>query len=148
MRQSRRRSGFSMLELLVVVVIGGMMAKLSMGRIHDLMSHERVLHAATAIQNDLESAFQIAARNRQPIRIEWDASTQQISVKNRSGASFRKINLGQQSYGFLNGAVTVSSSPIEVYPNGLASDTLRITLTSNGFTKSLRMSRAGLVQYR
>jgi len=42
-------------------------------------------------------------------------------------------------------AVTFSTSPIEVYPNGLANNALVVTLSSNGFTKRLRMSRAGLV---
>jgi hypothetical protein len=133
---------------MVVVVIGGMMAKISMGRIHDLMSHQRVMHAATAMQNDLEAAFQIAARNRRPVQLVWDATAQQFSVKDRSGASYRKINLGRQAYGFAPGEVTVSQTPLEIYPNGMAASPLVITLTSNGYTKNLRMSRAGLVLNR
>ena len=134
-----------MLELLLVVVIGGMMAKLSRGRIHDLMSQQRVNHAATAVQNDLEAAFQIAARNRRPVQIEWNAATQQLAIKGRSGTYYRKINLGQQAYGFAAGAVTVSTTPLDVYPNGMAASDLTITLTSNGFSKRLQMSQAGLV---
>jgi prepilin-type N-terminal cleavage/methylation domain-containing protein len=143
------RAGFSILELMVVMLIGGVMAKMSIGRIHDLMSQQRVFHAATAVQNDLEAAFQIAGRNRQPVRISWNASVQQLSITDRAGwTSYRKTNLGRQAYGFASNAVTVSASPVEVYPNGLAADTLLITLSSNGFTKKLRMSRAGLVQAR
>jgi hypothetical protein len=33
-----------------------------------------------------------------------------------------------------------------VYPSGLAANSLLITLSSNGFTKRLSMSRAGLVR--
>src|SRR5215208_2725142 len=82
-RRGNARAGFSILELLIVVMIGGVMMKLSMGRIHDLMSHQRVAHAATAVQNDLEAAFQIAGRNRAPVRISWDATVQQISITDR-----------------------------------------------------------------
>jgi Tfp pilus assembly protein FimT len=102
-----------MIELLVVLMIGGIMATLSMGRVHNLLSHQRVMHAATAIQNDLELAFQVAARNRQPVQIVWNASLQQFSVTDRAGTMFyRKTNLSQQAYGFLPGAVTVSQSPL------------------------------------
>jgi prepilin-type N-terminal cleavage/methylation domain-containing protein len=143
------RAGYTIIELLVVVAIGGVMAKLSMGKIHDLMSQQRVVHAATSVQNDLEAAFQIAGRNRAPVRIAWDADAQQFSLTNRAGTMvFRKTNLSRQAYGFGRNAVSVSSSPLEVYPNGLAADTLLVTITSNGFTKKLRMSRAGLVQAR
>jgi hypothetical protein len=132
---------------MVVVMIGGLMAKLSIGRIHDLMSQQRVAHAATAVQNDLEAAFQIAGRNRAPVRIWWDATVQQFSITDRAGTmTFRKTSLSRQAYGFASNAVTVSTSPLEVYPNGLAADALLITISSNGFTKRLRMSRAGLVQ--
>jgi prepilin-type N-terminal cleavage/methylation domain-containing protein len=148
-RSRSARAGYTILELLVVVMIGGVMAKLSMGKIHDLMSHQRVLHAATAVQNDLEAAFQIAGRNRAPVRIAWDATVMQLSITDRAGTlTFRKTNLSRQAYGFASNAVTVSTSPLEVYPNGLAADTLLVTISSNGFTKKLRMSRAGLVQAR
>jgi len=41
---------------------------------------------------------------------------------------------------------TQAELPLEVYPNGLAAEPLLVTISSNGFTKRLRMSRAGLVQ--
>jgi len=81
------------------------------------------------------------------VRISWDATVQQLSITNRAGTTtFRKTTLGRQAYGFASNAVTVSTSPLEVYPNGLAAEPLLVTISSNGFTKRLRMSRAGLVQ--
>jgi prepilin-type N-terminal cleavage/methylation domain-containing protein len=143
----RARAGFSILELLIVMLIMGVMAQLSMGRVHAMLNQQRVVHAATAIQNDLEAAFQIAARNRKPVQIKWDSTMQQLIIGDRSGSMFyRKTNLGLQAYGFRGGAVTVSQSPLQIYPNGLAADTLLITISSNGVTKKVRMSRAGLVQ--
>ena len=43
-------------------------------------------------------------------------------------------------------AVTFSRSPLEIYPNGFASDTLAITLSANGSTRTIRMTRTGLVR--
>jgi Tfp pilus assembly protein FimT len=135
------------MELLIVMLIMGVMAQLSMGRVHALLNQQRVVHAATAIQNDLEAAFQIAARNRKPVQIKWDSTMQQFIIGDRSGSMFyRKTNLGLQAYGFRPGAVTVSQSPLQIYPNGLAADTLVITINSQGVKKTIKMSRAGLVQ--
>jgi Tfp pilus assembly protein FimT len=136
-----------MIELLVVLMIGGLMAKVSMGRVHTLMTQQRVIHAATAVQNDLEAAFQIAGRNRKPVQIAWDAASKQFSVADLTGSMYyRKTNLSQQAYGFRPGAVTFSHDTVKVYPNGFAATTLLITLSSDGYTKSLSMSRAGLVR--
>ena len=44
--------------------------------------------------------------------------------------------------------MTFSLSPYEVYPNGLAVDTLLITISKNGLTKKVWVSRAGMVQLR
>ena len=135
------------MELLIVMLIMGVMAQLSMGRVHALMNQQRVVHAASAIRNDLEAAFQIAARNRKPVQIKWDAANQQFIIGDRSGSMFyRKTNLGRQAYGFQNGEVTVSQSPLQVYPNGLAAAELVITINSQGVKKMIKMSRAGLVQ--
>ena len=143
----RLRRGFSVLELVVVLMIGGVIASMSAGRVNALMTQQRVVHAATAIQNDLEAAFQIAGRNRKPVLISWEETQQQFNITDRTGTiSYRRIKLGQQAYGFAKGAVTVSDASIEVYPNGLAESPLVITISSHGVTKKLRMSRAGLVQ--
>jgi Tfp pilus assembly protein FimT len=135
-----------MIELLVVLMLGGVMATLSIGKVHKLMTQQRVVHAATAIQNDLEAAFQIAGRNRKPVQIVWTPGAQQFSIMDRSGSMFyRKINLSQQAYGFDANTVTASQLRTTVFPNGLAESDLLITISSNGVTKRLHMSRAGLV---
>ena len=74
----RARAGFSMIELIVVLVIVGIIFGISAGRIHDLIIQERVARAATAVQNDLEAAFAIATRNRRPIRIVVELDDMQL----------------------------------------------------------------------
>jgi len=130
------------------MIIGGIVTTMSIGKVHTLLSQQRVVHAATAVQNDLEAAFQIAGRNRKPVQIAYDAGKQRFTVGERGGAAmyYRRTNLGSDAYGFTS--VTVSRSPVAVFPNGLAEDTLLITFSSNGITKKLRMSRTGMVQVR
>jgi Tfp pilus assembly protein FimT len=136
------------LELAVVMMIGGIVTTMSIGKVHTLLSQQRVVHAATAVQNDLEAAFQIAGRNRKPVQISWEADKQRFTVGERSGSSmfYRRTNLSSQAFGFTSTSVTVSKNPLMVFPNGLAEDNLLITFNSNGITKKLYMSRTGLVR--
>jgi prepilin-type N-terminal cleavage/methylation domain-containing protein len=142
----RRRPGFTVIELIIVLVVAGVVTAMSLGRIHTLTVQERLQRAVTATQNDIEAAYSIAVRNRQPVRISWDSTRLQLDVTDRAGTTFyRKSNLGAV-YGLAAAGVTFSRSPIEVYPSGLANDTLLITLTVETVTKRMRVSRTGLVR--
>ncbi len=141
------RPGFTLLELMLVIVVGGIVAAMASPRIRDLMAQQRVARAATAIQNDLEAAYAIASRNRRPIRIAWDGSKMQMQITDRAGTVFyRRVTLGADSYGLRSGDVTFSRSPLEIYPNGLANDTLAISLRGLNTSRTVRMTRAGMVR--
>jgi prepilin-type N-terminal cleavage/methylation domain-containing protein len=145
----RIRAGFTMLELLTVMVIVGLLGAMSAGRIHDIMIQQRVYRAATVVQTNVQSAWAIAGRNSRPVRIAWDASKLQLDVTDRAGTTFyRRAGLGRDPYGLASGAVSFSRTPVEVYPNGLANDTLLITISQEGVTKRIWVSRAGQVQIR
>ncbi len=146
---SAPRAGFTILELLVVMVVVGIISTISAGRIHDLLIQQRMTRAANVIQTNAEAAFAIAVRNRRPIEISWTSSTMQMQVTDRTGATaYRKVSLGRDPYGLTAGNVTFSRSPLEVYPNGLANDTLLITFSNSGVTKKVYVSRAGMVQLK
>lgn len=136
-----------MLETVVVMTIVAVVSSMFAGRMHDLLIAGRVSRAATSVQNDLESAFAIASRNRRPVRIAWDATTLQLGVTDRAGTMYyRRTALGSDAYGLKASAISISRSPVEVYPNGLANDTLNITLSTSNVTKHIRVTRAGLVR--
>jgi len=136
-----------MLEMMVVIVIVGITGTITAGRVNALIVQSRIQRASTAVRNDLEAAFILAARNRRPIHIEWNSAKMQLVVMDRSDVTaFRRTTLGMGGYGLRSTDVGLSSSPIEVYPNGMASDTLNITFSRSGNVKRIRMSRTGLVQ--
>lgn len=146
---ARARAGFTIIELLVVLAILGITMAISAGRIHDLMIQTRVSRAATAVRNDLEAAFAISTRNRKPTRITWNSGAMQLSVTDAPGTmTYRHSQLGLDPYGLTAGSVTFSSSPVQVFPNGFADNTLTITLTMEKTTKQVIMSRAGMVQVK
>jgi type II secretory pathway pseudopilin PulG len=131
----------------VVLVIVGITSAVTAGRIHSLIIQERVQRAATAVRSDIEAAFTLAQRNRRPIRIDWDPTSMQLQVNSRYWSrSYRQTNLGPDAYGLKSGNVSFSRWTTEVFPNGFAEDVLTITLSASNVTKTISMSRAGLVQ--
>ena len=148
--RARIRAGFSLIELLTVFIIAGILGMLSMGRIGTMIQQSKLTRASQAITNDLQSAFAIAARNRQPVRIVWDPARLSFSIMNRAQTmSYRKITLGAFSgYNFSASNVTMypSSGVVEVFPNGLATDSIAFSLSYNGYQKRIGMTRAGLVR--
>jgi type II secretory pathway pseudopilin PulG len=140
-----------LLELIVVMAMIGIITAISSVRIGAMMAQQRVTRAAGVVRMDLETAFTLASRNREPVHIVWNAAALTLRVTDRAEAvEFRKSDLSGSTYGLNAGDVTVTSSPIEVFPNGFASDTLSITISltdgSSTYSKRIRISRAGLVK--
>ena len=144
------RRGFSIVELFVVLVILGVVTGLSMGQIGAYIAHERVTQAAVGIADDLRMAFAIPGRVRRPVRIWCDTSKMQMTVTDRAQTTtYRKTVFGARyNLTSSNVAYYPSSAWIEIYPNGFASDTMVITLTSNGYTQRIKVSKGGMVQVR
>ena len=147
----RARAGFSLMEMLVVVILVGIVMSVAGVRVAGMMTQQRVIRAAGTIQTQMEKAFAIAGRNRQPIKISFStsASAVQLKVTDRAGTtSYGNIDFKQM--GLVNGDVTASASEVTVFPNGFASDTLsvQVLVTRGGAThkRIVRMSRAGLVK--
>ena len=151
-QSARTRRGFTMIELLIVMGIIGIIASLSAGRMSRQITAWRVNAAAQAIQNDLQSAFAIVGRNRKPLVVSIDKTKMQLRLVNRSGVdTFRLRALGASStYKLEASNVTVypttTPTTLEIYPPGLASDSLSILIQKDGAARRIRMLRGGLVQ--
>jgi prepilin-type N-terminal cleavage/methylation domain-containing protein len=141
------RRGFSLLELLVVVVITGVVTGLSMSKFSTYLAHERVAKAAVGIAGDINTAFAIPGRIRRPVRVRVDTSAMALLVTDRAqSTTYRTTPFGSR-YNLKASNVTVyPATALEIYPNGFASDTMLITLTSNGITQRVRVSKGGTVK--
>jgi hypothetical protein len=71
----------------------------------------------------------------------------QMGITDRAGSIYyRRTPLGKDAYGFTASSVTFTNNPLEIYPNGLANDTLAITLSLENNTRTIQVSRAGMVR--
>jgi len=148
-RRARRRSGFTLLELVVLLVFVGILAVMAGTKITSIKYQQQVVRAASTVQTAFEMAYAVAGRNRAPIRIAYSSASGKLTVTKRDG-SITYTTVDFTTMGIKASEITASSSAIDVFPNGWASDTLSITINASRagatYKRRVRMSKAGLVK--
>jgi prepilin-type N-terminal cleavage/methylation domain-containing protein len=141
------RRGFTMIEMLIVVTILGIMTTLAMVNFTKVIDQARVDRAATTLSYDLQMAFALVGRNRKPVRITWDSMNVRFNVTDRTDTLFRTRPMGLSSEFKLRRTDFVVSRPVvEIYPPGLANDSLNIRIVNRDTKRTISMARGGLVR--
>lgn len=146
--KSLSRLGFTLLEIAVALVLVGVAAALALPRIATITNENKIQRATQALQLEVQQAFALAGRNRNPVKLQWNSGSMQLQITNLAGTMiYRRAGLGTGAgYGLTSKEVTVTPSSLTVFPNGLAADSLVIALKRNGYAKTLRVSRSGMVR--
>ncbi len=148
-----RRGGYSLAELLLVVVLIGIVSAMSIRSIGDTISRDRVQKVAAVLSTDIEQGFAIAARQRTPVRIMLDSAHMTIAFVDRADTTMkfrtRQLKTGDMALGFISS----SRTNIDILPTGLAADTLSLKLgvysrAGTTYSRTLRMTRAGMVRIK
>src|SRR5579864_4144480 len=91
----RLRPGFTVAEIVVVMIIAVIIGAMSMGRFSNIETGSQLNRATKAIQTDLQNSFSLAARYKQPVRISWDTTKMAINITDRAQTTyFRRVGLG------------------------------------------------------
>jgi prepilin-type N-terminal cleavage/methylation domain-containing protein len=146
-RQRRTtRGGFTAIEMVIAMVIIGLMAAAIMPRISRIVAEERIRKLQGAVATDLELAFALANRERKPVTVTYSTSTQVLAITDRATSTVLKTRYLGQSQSFSTTAVTFSpSGGITIFPAGLATAALTVTVSNGNFTRTIAVTRAGLV---
>lgn len=139
--QSRR--GFTLPETLMVVSLLGIVMAIIGQRVSGLMTRSATGNAASVVSQDLQQAVSLAGRQRTPIRLTCDPANLAFVLTDRaSGAVLFRRELGSLTVTGL----ACSTSPVEIFPTGIASSALTITLTSGTVTRQVTMSSGGFAR--
>ena len=159
--QRLHRRGFSLLELVVVITMIGILATMSLGKSSKILTGWRLNRAAQAFAEELQQGFAIVGRSRKPVIFEFRADSMNLTIKTRPDAItgkatvYRRRNFGPTSeYKLSSGDIlfnnnsytNASTASLEVYPPGLAADSLSVVITKGGLSRRLRLLRGGLAQ--
>lgn len=149
---SRRRSGFTLLELLVTMSVFGAVALISVRSIGDTIKRDRMAKVAAIIGSDIEQAFSIAARQRLPVRMLIDRTDKKLTIVDRNTPTLiYKTRSFASSGAYAIDSLASNRDTIDIMPSGLATDTLNLSLITRSrggatYSKSVRASIGGLVR--
>ena len=142
----RGRRGVTMVETMLVMVVLGTMLSIALPKMNDGVRQRRVIAASTALNADLPVAFSLAARQRKPVSLTYDASSGEIRVSDRLSDSIylRRPLLATSEYQL--DSVTVSPSSVQLFPNGVSSAAFTVRLYNGRFTRQVTMARSGFTR--
>jgi len=141
------QSGYTLVEALVVLVIFSVTTAFAAPRVTTALSQYRLDRAAAVLGSDLEYAETLASRQRSPVVLTIDAVGLRYTVTDRaSGTVLLSREMGAAAEYSVE-SLTSSPSSIQIFPAGLASGSITITLASGAYTRQVIVSRTGQVTY-
>jgi prepilin-type N-terminal cleavage/methylation domain-containing protein len=145
----RIRPGFTIMELLAVLVIGSIMLAVVSPNVSRSLTQSRVKRAAAVVAGDLQMAQTVAARQRAPVRVTVQTHSRIVRVHRGTSPDtvFTERRLDSTSEYPLS-ALTGSVGSITIFPNGVASGPLTLTLQAGPDTRIVTMNRAGQVRVK
>ncbi|MEO8194982.1 MAG: GspH/FimT family pseudopilin [Gemmatimonadales bacterium] len=145
-RRSRRASGFSMLEMLIVLIVIGLLVKITVNKTSRIMRHERVNRAAQVMVQDLQNGFAMAGRQRAPVRLTFTPSTKTYVFTDRATGTTLQTRVMNAGTEFQLSSLSSSATTVDVLPNGIGSTAFSVTLTLGDYSRIVTASSAGFVR--
>lgn len=138
------RRGFSLIEVLMVVVLVGILLSISVPAVGRQVTRDRVIRSATVVQGMLEEASLAAARRRVPVTVTLSGGALRVTDRETNDV-IRERTFGNDQD--LRAALRMSpSTGITIFPNGRADSNLRIALTGGGASALVTRTATGIVR--
>ncbi len=139
-----RRRGFTLIELMIVVVIVGLLLSVSIPSVGRQVSTDRANRSASVVLGMLDEAGQLAMRRKTPVTITFASGSLNISDLG-SGAVIKSRNFGGTND--LKGDVTLApNGGITIFPNGRGSAALTVTVTGGSATARVTRTATGILR--
>lgn len=138
------RVGFTLIEVLMVVVILGILVTISGTSVSRQLTRDRAVRAATVVEGMLVEGSQLAVRRRTPMRIQLSGNVLQL-VQRSTGVVVKSRGFGAGSD--LEATLTFDpAGGITIFPNGRGDGELTVTITGNGAQLVVRRTATGIVR--
>lgn len=144
--RNSRRSGFSMLEMLIVLIIIGILVGIAIPKIGRIIRHERVNRAAQVLVQDLQNGFAMAGRQRAPVRLTFTPATQTYVFSDRASGTVLQTRIMSIGSEYSLSALATTATTVDILPNGIGSTAFTVTLTNGDYSRVVSASTAGFVR--
>ena len=129
----------------MVIATAGVLMTLVIWRTGPALERARARQAIAAVASDLQYAQMLAARQREPVVVIVNTGLKLILIRSRGGTIFRQRFVGPDTeYGL--DTLTVTNGTVEVFPNGVATSSMTVRAATAGYSREVRLSRAGQVR--
>lgn len=133
--------------MLVVIGILGILAAMAGPAMSRIVRHQRTNRAAMVITADLQNAFAVAARQREPVRIQADANTRSYQfIDRKSGTVLRIRTFYGDTSEYRLSTLVFNPATIDVFPSGISSSPVTISLGNGDYQKTITASSAGFIR--
>ena len=143
---ARRRSGFSMLEMLIVMIIMGLLVKIGVEKIQRAIRHERVNRAAQVLVQDLQNGFAMAGRQRAPVRLTITVGTKTYVFTDRASGTVLQTRVMSNGADYSLTSMETDQTVIDILPNGIGSTAFTVKLWNGDYSREVKASTAGFVR--
>lgn len=139
-----RRSGFSLVEMLMAVALLGLLLAIAAPRIADAGARRNVKGARAAIASTYARARIHALQARVPVTVQFDDSLAWVITPNGAGAD----TVGAvQNLGQLYGVSVVATGSIPISATGLVANTpISVTVTKGAKSETFTVTGYGRIQ--
>ena len=142
--RSRGRRGVTLLESVIVIVVLGTMLSIGLPRMNEDVRQRRVIAASNALNADMPVAFSVAARQRRPVSLSYDAASGEVRLSDRTTGTIYVRRALRSTSEYMLDSVTMTPASVHVFPNGVSSSAFTIRLANGGFVRQLSVGRTGL----
>src|SRR4051794_20360484 len=142
----RRRSGFSMIEMLLVLIVVGLLIKIVVTKTSRIMRHERVNRAAQVLVQDLQNGFAMAGRQRAPVRLTFTSSTKTYVFSDRLSGTVYLTRVMDNRTEWQLSTLSPSVATVDILPNGIGSTAFTVDVGLGDYTKRVTASSAGFIR--
>lgn len=140
------RPGFSIPEMLLVIIIVGLLVAIALPKMGSIMRHERVNRAAQVIVADLQNGFAMAGRQRAPVRLTFTPTTKTYVFSDRATGTVMQTRIMDNRSEYALTTLSASPTQIDVLPNGIGSASLIVTIAQGDYIRTVTASSAGFVR--
>lgn len=145
-RGFHRASGFSMLEMLLVMIIIAVLVGIVIPKMGTIIRHERVNRAAQVLVQDLQNGFAIAGRQRAPVRLTFTPGTKTYVFSDRGTGTVLQTRIMATGSEYSLTSLASDALTVDILPNGIGSVAFEVTLTNGDYARKVYASTAGFVR--
>jgi len=146
MHLHRSRTGFTLVELVVVLSIASILSSIAIWRMGPSVRRAKVNRSASTLAADLQYAQLVAARQRRPVVIIFSEPLKSYLIRDTDTATvFRERYLGQDTEFGLD-LLDANPTTLEIFPNGVVRNAAEITVEIAGYDRKVRITRAGQIR--